>query len=238
MKRKFDDKEIIKDLEIGYKVKDILIKYGIKSRSTIVDIKKRIGKNQNGTGDINEYIKKMNIIHNNEYTYPHINEEFVNSHSKITIVCKKCGNDFVKSMSHHIWSKTGCSRCSGYEINNIEKILQKSNEKHGNGRYSFPYIETESLSSSDKITIKCNICNNIFKQKVSSHINNGNGCSKCNKSKNEKLISNYLEINNVYYIPEKKFDTCMMKKPLPFDFYLPNLNLCIEYDGEQHFKRR
>ena len=23
---------------------------------------------------------------------------------------------------------------------------------------------------------------------------------------------------------------------LPFDFYLPNQNICIEYDGEQHFK--
>lgn len=23
---------------------------------------------------------------------------------------------------------------------------------------------------------------------------------------------------------------------LPFDFYLPEYNLCIEYDGEQHFK--
>ena len=23
---------------------------------------------------------------------------------------------------------------------------------------------------------------------------------------------------------------------LPFDFYLPHLNICIEYDGEQHFK--
>lgn len=26
------------------------------------------------------------------------------------------------------------------------------------------------------------------------------------------------------------------KLPLPFDFYLPELNICIEYDGEQHFK--
>lgn len=23
-------------------------------------------------------------------------------------------------------------------------------------------------------------------------------------------------------------------KPLPFDFYLPNLNICVEYDGKQH----
>jgi very-short-patch-repair endonuclease len=29
---------------------------------------------------------------------------------------------------------------------------------------------------------------------------------------------------------------CRNKKPLPFDFYLPELNICIEYDGIQHYK--
>lgn len=27
----------------------------------------------------------------------------------------------------------------------------------------------------------------------------------------------------------------MSNRQLPFDFYLPKYNLCIEYDGEQHF---
>ena len=31
------------------------------------------------------------------------------------------------------------------------------------------------------------------------------------------------------------FTNCRDKKVLPFDFYLPQYNLCIEYDGEQHF---
>lgn len=28
------------------------------------------------------------------------------------------------------------------------------------------------------------------------------------------------------------------KKPLPFDFYLPDFNMCIEFDGEQHYRNR
>lgn len=24
---------------------------------------------------------------------------------------------------------------------------------------------------------------------------------------------------------------------MPFDFYLPNLNICVEYDGIQHFEK-
>ena len=35
---------------------------------------------------------------------------------------------------------------------------------------------------------------------------------------------------------EKRFDDCRNVKPLPFDLYVPILNLCIEYDGRQHFE--
>ena len=42
--------------------------------------------------------------------------------------------------------------------------------------------------------------------------------------------------NNILYEREKQFKDCRDKQVLPFDFYLPDYNLCIEYDGEQHFK--
>ena len=47
-----------------------------------------------------------------------------------------------------------------------------------------------------------------------------------------------MENNNINYIPQKRFKDCKDNKPLPFDFYLPILNICIEYDGEQHFKSK
>ena len=31
---------------------------------------------------------------------------------------------------------------------------------------------------------------------------------------------------------------CKYKQPLPFDFYLPQKNICIEFQGEQHYKER
>jgi hypothetical protein len=45
----------------------------------------------------------------------------------------------------------------------------------------------------------------------------------------------FLEENNIQYEPQKRFENCKFKKALPFDFYLPNYNLCIEYNGEQHY---
>ena len=32
-----------------------------------------------------------------------------------------------------------------------------------------------------------------------------------------------------------KFDDCRFYNHLPFDFYLPEYNILIEYDGKQHF---
>lgn len=66
-------------------------------------------------------------------------------------------------------------------------------------------------------------------------------CSKCSKiqSKLEILTENELKKYTKNYIKQKRFSDCRNKETnylMPFDFYLPELNLCIEVDGEQHFK--
>jgi len=61
------------------------------------------------------------------------------------------------------------------------------------------------------------------------------GCESYRTSYGEKRIQEFLISNKIYFIREKKFKTCMNIKELPFDFYLPEYNLCIEYDGEHHF---
>lgn len=62
------------------------------------------------------------------------------------------------------------------------------------------------------------------------------GCPICNESKGEKVVRLYLENNNINFIQEYRFEDCRYKNLLRFDFYIPNRNLCIEYDGMQHFK--
>lgn len=60
-------------------------------------------------------------------------------------------------------------------------------------------------------------------------------CGCFNKSKGEYFIENILKSLNIDFISQKRFEDCKNKKPLPFDFYLPKLNICIEYDGLQHY---
>lgn len=57
----------------------------------------------------------------------------------------------------------------------------------------------------------------------------------CLNSIMNSQIEQYLKELNINYIKEKIFNNCKDNKNLRFDFYLPDYNICIEYDGEQHF---
>lgn len=55
----------------------------------------------------------------------------------------------------------------------------------------------------------------------------------------ESLVESYLKGNKIEYIKEKTFPDLVnihTNYNLRFDFYLPKLNTCIEFDGKQHFQ--
>jgi len=85
------------------------------------------------------------------------------------------------------------------------------------------------------ILFKCKDCNTEWKASP-DRILSGQRCPRCTISKGEKIIEDFLILNNIIYIPQKKFDGCIYKKDLKFDYYLIAYNTCIEFDGEQHFK--
>ena len=97
---------------------------------------------------------------------------------------------------------------------------------------------------SDEVTIGCNeivgwICSECgyeWETEVYCRAIGGNGCSECSSSKGEKRVAEFLDDKNIYYIIEHKFPNCKNIRELPFDFFLPNNNICIEYDGNIHYK--
>lgn len=68
------------------------------------------------------------------------------------------------------------------------------------------------------------------------HLEKGHGCPVCNNSIGEKCVIQYLKKHKIKFLPQYSFDDCRYKEKLYFDFYLPNYNACIEYDGIQHFE--
>ena len=160
-------------------------------------------------------------------------EDYVNNITKIKHKCKKCGNIYMKKPSNHL-SGQGCPKCA---IDNSANIKRKSQERYikecKDKGYDLP-IE-EYVNAHTKINHKCEKCGNIYEQTPDDHLH-GKGCPKCNESHGEKYIRNYLDKNHIEYIPQKKFHDLKDKTYLSYDFYLPNQNVLIEYQGEQHFE--
>lgn len=129
----------------------------------------------------------------------------------------------------------GCRECMK------EKIASKNGSSHGeyiakllNINPNIIVLE-EYVNTETKIKHKCKVCEHEWSVKP-GNILAGKGCPKCNESHGEKNISSYLNTNHIAYIPQYTFDGCKDIRKLPFDFYIPEFNMCIEYDGEQHFK--
>lgn len=60
-----------------------------------------------------------------------------------------------------------------------------------------------------------------------------------NMSFGERTVFSFLKDNGFNFKTQYKFLGCYYKNknvPLRFDFYLPDYNICIEYNGEQHYK--
>lgn len=62
---------------------------------------------------------------------------------------------------------------------------------------------------------------------------------RAKRSKGEVLVANWLTDNNIKFTQEYivKFPFLVKKKPFVFiDFYLPDHNTFIEYNGKQHYE--
>ncbi len=113
-----------------------------------------------------------------------------------------------------------------------EQFIKKANKIHNN---KYDYSLVDYIDCKTKVKIICPI-HGVFEQNPYTHYKRKCGCPNCRSSKGELKVQKYLKKNKISFIREKTFDDCRHLLPLPFDFYLPDHNICIEYDGEQHFK--
>ena len=177
--------------------------------------------------NIKDFINKANKIHNNKYDYSLV--DYKNAKTKINIICNAHGI-FNLTPSSHIDQKTGCPICSKKHKYNNNEFIEKARIIHGN---KYNYNKVNYVNNYTKIDIICKK-HGLFKQTPTNHLC-GKGCEICSGSKNENIISLFLDNNKINYIPQFKFNGCINIRKLPFDFYLPELNMCIEYNGKQHY---
>jgi hypothetical protein len=173
-----------------------------------------------------DFIEKAKSIHGDKYDYN--KSVFLTTRKNVKIYCKYHG-EFEQRAANHLIGN-GCKKC--HFENRKQDFLIRAKNIHGD-KYDYSLVKYEH--NEGKITILCKY-HGEFEQTAYHHLNRKQGCPNCKSSVGENTVKKYLDDNKIKYIKQYRFNDCKNKQPLPFDFYLPDYNMCIEYDGEQHFK--
>lgn len=154
-------------------------------------------------------------------------------HHMVDFTCTKCGRVNTKRISNFLKEKYNCSYCEGAKKGkDNDAFIFELRNKYGN---KFTLLsEYENVNTS--IKIKCNNCGFIRKVKPRAILESG-FCPKCDTrlSKGEKVISSFLEQRGIKYETQKYFREWGIGIHY-FDFFIPQYNLVIEYNGRQHYE--
>ena len=181
-----------------------------------------------------DFIKKSKEIHG-EVKYDYSNINYKGSKYKVNIYCNKHKKEFSQLVSSHI-KGCGCPECSKEERTKRKKYTTEFFIERAINIFGdfYSYEKTIYKKSKEKLVVTCRQHGDFYI--TPNSFLNGKGCPKCNMSSGETRILGFLEELKIDYKPQKKFEECKDKQELPFDFYLPEHNLCIEFDGKQHYK--
>ena len=181
----------------------------------------RRGKNR--VKSLEKFIEEAREVHGDKYDYSKV--VYINDTEKVCLVCRQHG-EFWISPAKHLRDKQGCPTCGRRRIDTTD-FIQRAKLIHGD-RYD--YSKTIYQGRFIPTTIICPI-HGEFLQKPDKHLS-AHGRPLCKESKSERSIREMLKSNNIYFEAQKQFPW-LGKQTL--DFYLPEYNIAIECQGEQHF---
>ena len=168
------------------------------------------------------------------------------SNKKVWLICQKTNHhgSYEISCSHYYNGKR-CSYCAMRKIHPKDSFGQKLINDYGEDAIERYWsikntIDPFSIApnSKTKVWIKCKNDKGHEDYEITcNNFTHGRRCPECKESYGEREIKKYLILNEIAFIPQKEFlDLVGVSewKPLPYDFYLPEYNLLIEYQGEFH----
>ena len=159
--------------------------------------------------------------------------EYKGSNVNLDFKCLNCEEFFPMTWAN-VSRGQGCSICSGQRVGKNNSFAHLSPDLLQEWDFTKNKISPYSItkSSGKKIWWICGDCGNSWNAKVNNR-NNGKGCPFCSSSKGETLIRNILNSYKINKIEQYRFESLLK---YPFDFYLPENEICIEYQGLHHYE--
>lgn len=127
-------------------------------------------------------------------------------------------------------TSTGCEYCSGTHTYTEDEILAYMEKERPGYKFLESFMEDNHLM----VKVAHERCGKTRDLQF-NYFMRGDGCPNCKMSAGEETILFTLAKGSVPYEREKNFGFDSYQGAR-YDFFLPERNLIIEYDGAQHFK--
>lgn len=168
---------------------------------------------------------------------------------EVTIICPTHG-EFRQRADMHLdgW---GCKQCSGYPNKKspeqrCQEWISKCIDKYGPDRYDYSRAHEDYVNNDSLVWIRCCIHDHWFRQTPDNNLRTVNGsCPICSaeftETQGEAAIRRWLLKHGITNFKQDEVTIehhnprCRRQYLRP-DFWLPDYNLFIEYNGEQHYE--
>ena len=174
-----------------------------------------------------------------------------NTHKKVWIKCQSEEinelNGLMKKEYHNSNYMTCNAFTSGYRCGYCGNNTNKIHPYDSFGYHHFDKVlswhpDNEispfrvGFGSKRKFKFICEKCDYIWSSNLNNISSGDNWCPKCNMSHGERIIARWLQTNNIPYKHEITNGKLLGVNGglLSYDFYLPDYNALIEYQGRQH----
>lgn len=179
-------------------------------------------------------VKAKGLYGEDLYDYSQV--RYTLAHAKVIIGCKRCGRSMHQIPTNHITGR-GCGHCGNGAQKTNEEYIAEVTKRYGTD--AFDYTRVRYTSAHDHVEIGCKRCGLFFSPTAASHLR-GTGCPHC-LNKTETKLYEWLLAKYPHFTIQRQYRVLTQGRCKywrnPYDFIIVELNLIIELDGEQHFKR-
>lgn len=168
---------------------------------------------------------------------PHIKLiEYCGHKNDVKCFCTKHQFYFTKKLNTLIYSHSGCPTCYVENIRDICGVGQEEFVKKLKAIHPELSVLGKYENNTTPIEVCCNIHNYKYSLTPTALLSRHSCCDKSRITYKEELVCKQLEDWGFRIERQKVFSDCKDKRVLPFDIYLTDFNVLIEYQGEQHYR--
>lgn len=169
-----------------------------------------------------------------ENNYTVIGTNYVNNSTPILIRHNICNTEYLVR-PNDFQQGYRCPKCSHGHKLKTQKEFEDEIKNLTNDKYE---VLSEYKGTGKHVLMKHKECGYEWNVYPRNFLSNNTRCPICKGiiSKGELEVEKILKELNLKYETQKTFEGLKYKRDLKCDFYIPDYNLVIEFDGNQHFE--